>query len=156
MKRTFFALMFVFSITFCNAQMRDSVFVILENCQKDYLYHLYNLNKKSVLNFKTPSLNNSEKMALISNILKVDIQFNETINMPFFVQEKCDSASIQANIFFIMLKPNCDNYLIEEAGSGEVNPNKVILTYKWNIQNDVLIFIFTNRELNHPFQKYIY
>jgi hypothetical protein len=48
-----------------------------------------------------------------------------------------------------------DNFT-EKSGSGEFIPNKVTLTYKWILKDNILIFIFTSRELNHKFQKYIY
>lgn len=114
------------------------------------------MNVEIILSFQANESASSyeKKLLLIEEKLNIDLQIENETNIPFTVQEKCDSAAIQLNVFFILLK-NTDHF-IEKSGYGEFFPNKVTLTYKWVLQDNLLIFIFTNRELNRKFQQYVY
>jgi hypothetical protein len=152
--RIFFVVIIAFYSILVYAQENDSVNSILINAQKDYLYHLQQLNIGTILSFKETTASDKKKPLLITEKLNIDLQIKNVVNMPFDIQEKCDSASIQVNVFFVLLK-NTDGF-IKKTGDGEFFPNKVTLTYKWVLIDDLLIFIFTSRELWHKFQQYVY
>lgn len=137
-----------------NAQKMDTISNILINAQKNYLYRLCLMNTQTIISFKTTIPSDQKKILLIKEILGVELQVENVVNIPFFIQEKCDSAAIKANVFFILLEET--DIFIKKSGNGEITPNKATLTYKWQLKDNLLIFIFTNRELNHKFQKYIY
>ncbi|MDR0507211.1 MAG: hypothetical protein LBH32_10425 [Dysgonamonadaceae bacterium] len=153
MKKVFIFLIVLYSISLWSQEKDDTNF-LLTNAQKDYLYHLSKLNVETILSFKDFTLNDSKKLSLIEKKFNIDLQIEDEVNILFTIQEKCDSAAIQVNVFFVLLK-STDSF-IEKSGYGEFFPNKVTLTYKWVLKDNLLIFIFTNRELNHKFQQYVY
>lgn len=154
-KNTFISILFfVCCSTSVFSQTNEEISRMLVDEQKDYLYHLCQINNQRILIFKKPSSNEQDRLMLIKNILDINFQKENVKNIPFSIKEKCDSASIKANVFFIYIE-NAES-LIEKKGCGEIHPNKVTLTYKWLIRDNVVIFIFTSRELEHRFQKYVY
>ncbi len=152
MKIKFVFLICIFASIFCYAQNEPVKDVALIDRQKDYLYELYHLNKGNILSFEKESHENS-KILLIKEIVKNNLQIVSYINLPYSIQEENDSSAILVNVFFIKLQSS--ELPILKSQSGEVVPNKVTLTYKWSVEGDVLIFTFTSRSLDHPYQKYV-
>ena len=149
----FIVIVILFSISLL-AQDYDNNNFTLAVCQKDYLYGLSKSNVNTILQFKATNSKDTTKLLLIKEKLNIDLKVESYENTPFTIQEKCDSAAIQVNVFFVLLKDTTD--FIKDYGSGEFFPNKVTLTYKWVLKNNVLIFIFTSRELTDRFQQYVY
>jgi len=153
MRNLFIIIAILFSISSLSQNYNNST-SILTVCQKDYLYGLSKLNIGTMLQFKEANSNDTTKLLLIKEKLKIDLKVEIYLNIPFTIQEKCDSAAIQVNVFFILLKNTND--FIAKYGSGEFYPNKVTLTYKWVLKNNLLIFVFTSRELTDKLQQYVY
>ncbi|MDR0367938.1 MAG: hypothetical protein LBH82_02200 [Bacteroidales bacterium] len=104
-KNTFKVNNFFISLIICcsfstYSQITDSVSPDLIDVQKDYLYHLSQLNTQTILSFKKPTQSDEKKLSLIEEKLNINLQVENIINIPFFIQEKCNSEAIQVNVFF--------------------------------------------------------
>jgi hypothetical protein len=85
------------------SQKNDNSNSILSACQKDYLYGLSKFNIGVLLQYKASNLNDTTKLLLIKEKLGIDLKIESYENIAFSIQEKCDSAAIQANAFFIFI-----------------------------------------------------
>jgi hypothetical protein len=153
MKKIFIIIAMFFSISLLSQNYENSQSA-LSICQKDYLYGLSKLNIGTILQFKATNSSDTTKLSLIKEKLNIDFKVEGFENIPFTIQEKCDFFAIQVNVFFILLKDSSE--FETKYGSGEFFPNKVTLTYKWVLKNNILIFIFTGRELTDKLQRYVY
>ena len=112
------------------------------------------LNIGTILKFQETTISDTKKPLLMAKELQIDLQISDMVNIPFNIQEKCDSAYLKVNVFFVLLKSTDD--FVKKTGYGEVIPNKALLTYRWVLIDNLLIFIFTSRELSHKLQQYVY
>jgi len=128
---------------------------ILTAIKKDYLYNLVQINTNTILTVEETTKMDIEKTHLmIKKILKIDLQIKGVNHIWLKIKEDSGSAAIEASIYFILLRNT--KCFVKKSGNGKLVPSKVIQTYKWILKDDLLIFIVTNRQLDHKLQRYVY
>lgn len=154
MKRCFlFYMTIILSSLECFPQIKENHNVNFQYCIDNYICNLIKLNYSNILQFDQPYDNNQIKYYndLIEKILP-DIKISNMQNLPFHIRKDCSSISIGANVFFITYSGT-----IKKIGDGEIVPNQVTMTYRWKaLSENILFFIFTNRELNNSLQEYVF
>ena len=97
-------MVFICSLT-TYAQVNDSIPSILLDVQKDYLYHLIQLNSgtNTILRFGKPIVDDVYNMPTIKDSVKIKLQIEKVVNTRFYIDE-IDTPSprrIKASVYFI-------------------------------------------------------
>jgi len=157
MKKSAVIMVFIYSLAIY-AQTNDSIPSELLDVQKNYLYHLIQLNTGTILGFKKSNLNDlKQRLSLIKNTLIqeksiIDLRAKNVTNTRFSIREECGSAAIYVNVYFVLFETA--NNLAKTSGGGNL-PNKgPPLSYKWRLEEDVLIFTFVSG-INNRLERYI-
>jgi len=156
MKKNMFIVIFLCYISIY-AQNSVNIDDIFTTVKKDYLYNLVqiNTNTNTILTFNETTEKSQKKRCLvIKETLKMNLQIKSVNNILLKIKEDSATEAIYANVFCILLRNT--KQFTEKTGNGEFAPNQVTQTYKWVLKDDLLIFIFTNRPLEHKLQQYVY
>jgi hypothetical protein len=159
MKKNIILIMFFCYISIYAQSNVDSADV-LTAIKKNYLYNLTQINANTILTIE-PHRKEVPVTPLIATTLNIKLQIKETDNISFIIREKegCEplkECGLYASVYFIVLK-NTKGFS-KKSGEGDYVPVPAPIAYRWVLNGDVLIFIFTDgyQQLSNKYQRYVY